>query len=360
MAPKIYKKKAAAKRPAASRPARKAPRPGPKRTRPGKKLSTARVGATSKTVVKQQNLGQQTENKVMLSHGKPDSRAAIMKAVSPQIHFTNATAGTVTTSGITGRQAWGYTQIASVQDLQDIGTWLALNNVPGVGLSSFRNPPAAYLLTKCEHNLKFSNVGQATVRLSIIHCRAKRDIFVNMNYTDPTGNQYPWGTIVDAVRQGVEAAAGGPETGGVRYFIPGVDETESPIFNKYYRKVKTTEIFLAVGGTHTLKTNVLYDRVMDASVYGNSQLESVMDGSDYLLFKAEGQTSVIGTGEEPRVITIASTQLAYTQNWDYSFVQVQNARKYLSTDDGIGAEVTASNVISGSTGSGVTDPGLIA
>lgn len=310
-------------------------------------------------VLRQQTLGAQTDNKVSLYHGRPDSRAAIMKAVSPQVHYTNATAGTVTTSGITGRQAWGYTQIASVQDLSDIGTWLALNNTPGVGIASFRNPPAAYLLTKCEHNLKFSNVGQATVRLSIIHCRAKRDIFVNMNYTDPTGNQYPWGTIVDAVKQGIEAAAGGPVSGGVRYFIPGVDETESPIFNKYYTKVKTTEVFLAVGGTHTLTTHVNYDRVLDASVYGNSQLESVMDASDYLLFKAEGQTSIIGTGDEPRVVSIASSQLAYTQNWDYSFVQVQNARRFLSTDDGIGAAQTVSQVISGATGSGVQDTGLI-
>uniref|UniRef100_UPI0040486B1C hypothetical protein n=1 Tax=Polynucleobacter sp. TaxID=2029855 RepID=UPI0040486B1C len=340
-AKKAYKKKAPARKPM------------------GGKKPVLRRSSGGKTTVRQQNLGQQTDNKVALSHGRPDSRAPIMKAVSPACHYVNATAGTVTTSGITGRQAWGYTEIASVQDLTDIGTYLALNNIPGVNVTSARNPPASYLLTKCQHHLKFSNVGQATTRLTVIHCRAKRDIFVNMNYTDPTANQYPWGTIVDAVQQGIEAAAGGPVTGGVRYFIPGVDETESPIFNKYYTKVKTTEIFLAVGGSHTLTTNVSYDRVMDASVYGNSQLQSVMGASDYLLFKAEGQTSVIGTGEEPRVITIASTQLAYTQNWDYSFVQVQNARKYMSIDDGIGAAEVASNVISASTGSGVTDTGLI-
>ena len=309
--------------------------------------------------MRQQNLGQQTDSKVMLSHGRPDSRAAIMKAVSPLCHFITNGAGAITTQGVTGRQAWGYVQLAGVGDLNDIGTYITLNNVPGVGLASFRNPPSAYLLNKLEHNLKFSNFGQATTRLTVIHCRAKRDIYANMNYTDPTGNQYTWSSIVDAVQQGVEASAGGPITGGVRYYIPGVDETESPIFNKYFSKVKTTEIFLSVGGTHTLTTHVSYDRYLDASVYGNSNLESVDNATDFLLFKAEGQTSVIGTGEEPRVITIASTQIGYTQNWDYSFVQVQNARKYLADSDAIGAVAMPSNVISASTGTGVQDVGLI-
>ena len=306
--------------------------------------------------MRQQNLGQQTENKVALSHGRPDSRSAIMKAVSPLCHLIDTGSGTLTTEGANGRQAWGYAQIAGVQDLLDIGTYLALNNPT----AAHRNPPASYLLSKCEHNLKFSNVGQGNVRLTIIHCRAKRDIFVNMNYTDPTSNQYQWGTIVEAVQQGVEAAAGGPTTSGSRFLIPGVDETESPIFTKYFSKVKTTEVFLSVGGTHTLKTHVNYDRVMDASVYGNSQLDSVLDATDYLLFKAEGQTGIIGTGEEIRTVTIAPCQLAYTQNWDYSFVQVQNARKYLQVTDPIESNADVVNVISASTGSGTTTVGLIA
>lgn len=306
--------------------------------------------------IRQQNLGQQTENKANLSHGRPDSRSKIMKAVSPLCHYVDTGSGTVTTEGFNGRQAWGYTQIASVQDLLDIGTYLALNNP----IAAAKNPPAAYLLNKCEHKLKFANVGQANVRLTIIHCRAKRDIFVNMNYVDPNNNTYQWGTIVEAIQQGVEAAAGGPTATGVRYLVPGVDETESPIFTKYFSKIKTTEVFLSVGGTHTLTTHVNYDRVMDASVYGNSQLESIMGASDYLLFKAEGQTGITGVlGQSEVGVSIAPCQLAYTQNWDYSFVQVQNARKYLAVTDPIESTAAPVTVISGSTGSGVLSTGLI-
>ena len=320
-----------------------------------KRKPAARRPAASKTVVRQQNLGQQTDSKVALSHGRADSRASVMKAVSPLIHFIDTGSGTVTTDTFNGRQAWGSTQISSVSDLNNIGTYLSLNNPkPSASIA-----PSAYLLTKCEHNLKFSNVGQGNVRLSIIHCRAKRDIYTNMNYVDPNSNSYLWGTIVSAVQQGVEAAAGGASVGGVRYLIPGIDETESPIFTQYYKKVKTTEVYLAVGGTHTLQTHVKYDRVMDSTVYGNANLDSVMGATDFLLFKAEGQTGIIGTGEEVRRVTIAQCQLAYTENWDYSFVQVQNARRYLTATDPIESTAEVVNIISGSTGSGVTATGLI-
>jgi len=341
------------KRPAKKSPAKKSPA---SKTRAPRRAPAARRGAgPSKLIVRQQNLGQQTENKVLLSHGRPDSRAAVMKAVSPLIHYIDTGSGTITTDTVNGRQAWGSTQIASVQDLNDLGTYLSLNNPkPSASVA-----PSAYLLSRCEHNAKFSNVGQAAVRLTIIHCRAKRDIYTNMNYVDPNSNSYLWGDIVSAVQQGVEAAAGGPTTGGVRYLIPGIDETESPIFTQYYQKVKTTEVYLAVGGTHTLHTHVKYDRVMNSSVYGNANLDSVLGATDFLLFKAEGQTGVIGTGEEERRITIAQCQVAYTQNWDYSFVQVQNARRYLTVSDPITATAETVYTISASTGSGVAATGLI-
>jgi len=268
-------------------------------------------------------------------------------------HYVNTGNGTVTTDGYNGRQAWAYTQAADVTDLQNIGTFLSLNNVPA---SIQRAPPAAFLLHKCEHNLKFSNVGQATVRLTVIHCRAKRDIYTTMNYTSPNNDIYSWGTIVEAVQQGIESSNAGAVAGGNRYLIPGNDETESPIFNKYFKKMKTTQIFLAVGGAHTLTTNFMYDKVLDASVYGNSNLASVLGITDFFLFKAEGQTGVLDEGQIP---TIAQCQIALTQNWDYSFLQVQNARRLASTSDPITATTETADVISGATGSGVSAVGLI-
>jgi len=328
----------------------------------GRKPKARRAfGGASKTVVRQQNLGQQTDNKVSHSMGRPDSRAAIMKAVSPACHYVNTGLGNISTQGSNGRQAWAYSMLSSVEDLAEIGAQLSFNNI---GTPSQAGPPATYLLTKLEHKIKFANISQANCRLSVIHCRAKRDMYNEMSYTSPSAATYTWSSIVDAVQQGIAAAFNGPTTGSVEYLIPGMDETESPIFNRYFQKVKTTEVFLAVGGTHTLQTNISYDRVLDASIYGNDSLNAVLGVSEFLLFKCEGQTGVrfpdpLDPVPATGIVTIAPCQVAFTQNWDYSLVQVANSRHFGVVFDPISANGAPAQVISGSTGSGVVANGLM-
>jgi len=276
-----------------------------------------------------------------------------MKAVSAQSHFVTTGADRLTTNGANGRQAWGWGILASRFDLNECASLLSTNANAG-----FNTPPARFLLQKLEHNLKFSNVGQANTRLCIYHCRAKRDIYTSMNYVSPNGvNTYAWSTIEDAVQQGIAASSGEAVTGGVKYLIPGVDHTESPIFNSYFKVLKTTEVLLAVGGTHKITTRCVYDKVLDASVYANEELNDVLGVTDFLLYKAEGQTGVI---EATDFITIAPTQIAMTYNFDYTFSRVEQAQNLNYIIDPISAEGATPTVISASTGSGVTATGLIA
>jgi len=269
-------------------------------------------------------------------------------------HYLDTLSVTRPTKGATGRQAWSQSEISPQADLRDIAQYLAPRQ------SDSEVPPARYLLHDCVHNLKLSNVGQGTVRLSIMHCRAKRDLYNSMNYTSPAGLVYAWdGGPFTAVQQGIAAATSSGVTGAVGFLIPGVDETESPIFNQYFSVLKRTDVLLAVGGTHRLETKVTYDRLLDGSVYGNSELRGVLGVTDFLLFKAEGQTGVINATEPPQ-ITIAACQIAYTENWDYSFIQVANSKQFLNVTDPIGSSGFVANVISGATGSGVAATGLIA
>jgi len=337
-------------RPAGRRPDPRAPAGA---RRGGRRPGAARRAAPKNVTVRQQNLGQQTESTVVLKHGRPDSRASVMKAVGTPNQWVYTASDTISTVGIPGRQAWNWTSIADVPDLMSIGDFLAPR------AAGSQTPPARYLLNKCQHNMKISNLGQANVKLTLFHIRNKRDVYTNMDYISPSGFTYSWnGTPTDAVRQGVQAANQGPTTGGVGYLIPGVDETESPIFNAYYSVIKKTEVLLAVGGTHKLTTNLHYDRVMDASVYGNSELSAIMGVTDYILMKAEGQTGVENDGVGPRV-TIAQCQIGYTENFDYTFIQVQNAKRFLDINDNITAVGGTVTVISGSTGAGVSAVGLI-
>lgn len=324
--------------------AKAARKPAPKRTAPKKRTSSV-------LTIRQQNLGQQTESKMVLRAGRPDSRAPIFKAVGTMNHYVDTAASSISTGGFNGRQAWDQLEISTNADLAEIGLLLAPRQADS------QAPPARYLLHNVVHNTKFSNVGQATCRLQIIHVRAKRDLYKSMNYTSPNGFSYNWdGRPLSAVQQGVEAAATGALTGGVRFLIPGVDETESPIFNSYFKVVKRTNVLLAVGGTHRLETCVSYDRVMDASVYDNDNMRAVLGVSDFLLFKAEGQTGVI---QDSTTVSIAPCQIAYTQNWDYSFIQIANSKQFLDVFDPITATGARVAVISAATGSGVDAIGLI-
>lgn len=339
----------AARKPAASG-RRRRPAAGARKSRPVRRARNVR---SSNAVIRQQNLGQQTENTVSFKRGRSDSRAKMMKAVSTTNQWVYQASDKITTAGVSGRQAWNYTDIAVQSDLQNIGDLLAPR---GAGSQT---PPARYLLQKCQHNIKFSNLGQANVKLIVLHVRAKRDLYTNNNYTSPSGFVYNWqGTPVQAVQQGIAAAAQQPTTSSTAYLIPGMDESESPLFNSYFSVVKKTEVLLAVGGTHKITTNVSYDRVLDASVYCNTEMTGILGITDFLLMKAEGQTGVSTDG--PSLITVAPCQIGYTENYDYTFSQVVGAKKFLDFTDEITAAVQPVSVISGSTGSGVTATGLIA
>lgn len=340
------RKKAPAKRRAAPKKSAAKRKPAPKRKVQKKSLAL--------TTIRQQNLGQQTESKVSLRAGRPDSRAAMMKAVSTVAHYVDTGSGIISTEGSNGRQAWQQTSISSQVDLQEMAVLMVPRTQPGSQV-----PPARYLLQKCHHVAKFSNVGQATVRLHIMHVRAKRDLYKTMDYTTPNGFIYSWdGTPGTAVQQGISAAGTGPLSGGLTWLVPGVDETESPIFNSYFNVIKRTTVLLAIGGTHRLDTHVAYDRVLDATVYGNEASSGISGVTDFLLFKAEGQTGVITTEDPPRV-TIAPCQVVYTENWDYSYTQLSNARQFLDTFDPITSDANVVQVISASTGSGLNAVGLV-
>lgn len=112
---------------------------------------------------------------------------------------------------------------------------------------------------------------------------------------------------------------------------------------------------LAIGGTHLVETNKSYDRVIDATVYKNGEMVSILGLTEFILMRAEGQTGVQDNSD----ITVAQTQIVYTYSNNYRFAQVQQSEKFLVLDDNITADTDAVNVISAATGASVTATGLI-
>lgn len=307
-----------------------------------------------KEVIRQQNLGQQTRSFCNLRGANPDANAKIYKAVGAASNFIRTLTGDISTGGISGRQCWASLQMGAVNELVFINNQLAQR---GSGAGTAFDAPTRYLLESCKQRVNISNVGQAATKLHIYHCTAKRDLYTSMDYVSLTSGNYGWagGFPDNAVQQGVSAAVNGPTSGSTTYFVPGTLPYESQIFNQFFRVHKETEVMLAVGGTHLIETNKTFDRVLDLTVIGNSNMTSILGLSEFILIRAEGQTGV----QENNDITVAQTQVAYTYSNNYRFTQVQMSEKFLLFEDNITADADPVSVISGATGGAVAATGLI-
>lgn len=344
-APKRVYKRKAKKAPARKTPAKRGSKAGARKPR-------ARRSSPIKEVIRQQTLGQQTRSFCNMRAGKPDSRAKMMKAVGTPQNFITNSSDRISTEGIAGRQCWNDSRIADTLDLKSIGTYLAQNNAQNANTA-----PARYLLENVKHRVSFSNAGQANTKLTIYHCTARRDLYTSMNYVSPNSTVYPWvgDAPINAVQQGISAASGGVTVGSTAYFIPGMLPYESQIFNTHFRVHKETEVMLAIGGSHTLETNKSFNKVVDATVYGNNLQAAMFGITEFLLYRVEGQTGV----EDDASVTVAQSQVVYVESWDYRFTQLQTAPKNLNYIDIVEADENPVYVISASTGSSVEATGTI-
>lgn len=338
-----------------------------------RKAPARRAGARSnrKTVIRAGTLGSQTTNKVRLTAGKPDSRAKVMNAVAPVNHFTQTLSTILSPAdNASGRVTWGSTRLAGRPHLNYIGTRLAQQNLSSVDISGqgassgpamgMNEAPQRYLLNNVNHVARFSNFSQAACRLTVYHCRAKRDLYLNMNYTAPSGVDYPWtgSDILTGIQAGIAASVNDPAApiNSVYWYIPGTVPTESPIFNAYFEIHKETEVFMGIGSTHTLETNKHFDKVVDATVYGNTYMSGCLGYTEYLVYRVEG---IVGedAGIEGKA-QLTRAQVGVYESYEYSFRQIQQPFHAETKLDAVGAGVNAVDTISASTGVGIADSKL--
>jgi len=275
-----------------------------------------------------------------------------MKAVTPSSNYLVTSQKTLSTLGYGGRCCWAQTALASRPDLKSIGNLLAVNDNQDINTA-----PARYLLENVSHALNISNLGNAPARVTMYHCRPKRELYYSMNYSNPAGTAFPWGgDPVTAVQQGLEAQSNGSTSGGVTFYIAGTVPTQSAIFKKYFQIHHETEVLMAVGSSHRVETNKHFDRVLDASVYGNQYEYGVLGITDFILFKAEGVTGVEVDAAGNKSLT--AVQVGIVEDFNYRFTQCSQAQSIYSTQDNNTATNGGIQVVTPSAGV-VTDTGLI-
>jgi len=107
------------------------------------------LGSKHKEIIKQETLGQQTENKLSFRIGRPDTRARVMKAVGASSYFMK-NQQYVLSSTAAGIQNCFTFYNANQQMLSNIGNHLA--NVTGTVTAG---QPQRYLLENVTHKLTF-------------------------------------------------------------------------------------------------------------------------------------------------------------------------------------------------------------
>jgi len=313
------------------RPPRKTPKSVRSKRRARKapaKKARRRAGVSKKMVVRQQNLGQNTYNKIVVPARKRDSRAKFIKAVAVPSKYNTTLSYTFESPGqLSGYQADPTSSyIAGQEDLKNIAETLQGLIGPNTGGTSDLVPPARFLLQSSKSNFVFNNRMNAPVSLKIFLVTPKRDTWYaadasyGMKYTTPAGVPYTWdGSPESAFQVGIYAAQGG--TSGNVYLVPGISLTDSPIFNSHFRIDKTIEVEMAVGGTHSFDLHQSYDQVLDATVYSNNPLRAVRGTTTYVVFMAQGLPC---QDQGNSTITTSPVSIGVVETIEYTFTQAWN------------------------------------
>lgn len=284
---------------------------------------------SSKMVIRQEGLGQQTANTLrLLPLTKPDTRARYIKAVSASSTY-NFNRQYSIISGTTGLQAINATPIAPQSDLRLIADSLQNYLMTGDSTTAGNTPqaPSRFLLEGCYETYDFANRSTAPCTLKLYIIQAKRDTWYSastpMIFNSTNGFTVDWnGAPDDAMRAGIQASSDPfvSTPGDDNWLNPGMTPTNSSIFNQYFKIEKEMEVELAQGGVHQLTLNSYYDKMCDASVYANTPLVSVRGITRYVLALAVGNPVIVTgtnsmTTSEVEIGVIQTVKYKYTQAW---------------------------------------------
>nr|WAE43264.1 MAG: capsid protein [Cressdnaviricota sp.] len=295
-----------------------------KRTAPKRHFGPRYKGGThygSKMVVRQEGLGQVTENRCVVSSGRIDSRARIIKAVATSSNYQKTVAKEMISTQA-GYQLWSVIPFATQSELQNINSFIG--NANGVNYGQ----PARFLLEHAHMAYEFQNRSSAPCTLRLYVIRPKRDTWYSttspMTFTASNGNSYPWSGFADsAIQQGYNAQVNSA-SGSTDYLNPAVAPTQVDLFNKYYKIDKEIEVEMAQGGVHRFELHRSYGKVMDGSVYGNTPLTAVAGVTGILLIRAIGSPVTDTQAGANSPVTLSPPNIGIVTTTSYRFTQVSS------------------------------------
>lgn len=328
---------------------------GPKKSAPKKKAPAKRVPTKKPraqvAVVRQQNLGQQTETTQLIKPLFSDPRAKMLKAVMLPSFYEQVASQRIDAS-LSGFQTWGTASIASQPVLAVLNDNLQQN----LGLSA--NPGVSrYLLESATSDLIFTNLSTAPCTLNIYTCSTKRDTWSpptstadQMMFSNSIGTKYFWGgDPITAIREGMNAAAGYVQGSPLALQNIATVPSQSRIFKDYFKVTKSQRVFMAQGGNHTFRITRKYDRFLDGSVTKNSNLIGVKGVTEFIVYSVVGAPGTDAGG----AVTTTLGHIGIVQTAKYRYSAALSNQSNLTETSYIGNISPVSIVNPGSGGTGV-------
>jgi len=316
-------------------------------------ITFKRGAAKHKEIIKQESLGQQTENKLSFKVGRPDKRSRMMKAVGASSYYLKTNNYVLSSAGAGIQNCYTFINCDQIM-LSNLANQMA--NVLGYATST---QPQRYLLENTHQRYTFSNNSTAPCRLKVFFIKNKRDTWYpesanaadKMVYTTPLGVNYTWdGTPQGAFDVGLEAEANIPPGTTFPSTLVGNVPTQSKLFNDYFSIEREVEVEMATGGTHQLEWHRSIDKVCDASVYSNSNYIGIKGLTQWVMTVSYGAPVVITAGTDIHKMTTAQVQLGVIGLQNYKYTQLQSALTTINlfSDVPIAANADTSTINSGS------------
>jgi len=300
----------------------------------------------------QENLGQITESKFTVISANPHPGAKMMKLLgAPQYFNYSNVSGTCSTTAI-GQAVYRSDILTSQIELSRIND----ATLGFAGLINTVSAPTRFLLESLRFEREIQNQSNVPCTVDFYLIKAKRDTWAStttpMVFTASSGTQYTWplGTPQQAIQAGYASQTNSLTTDN-KYLNPAVYPDQVDLFNQYFSIVKHEKIDLALGGIHKLHFSIIYNKVADGSVFGNTPLVSVNGFTYFVLMRASGSVATDTTAGGVGVLAPATLSFVdqrsykYTQLWTPIIASVDQNLNPSSTGDVLDAMNPGSGTI---------------
>jgi hypothetical protein len=238
-----------------------------------------------------------------------------------------------------GKQSAASAPVAAISDLSN---FIQDNQIFYSGSPSI-DAPVRYVLESGRQTFTFANASSAPVVLRLYDIVTKRDTQLNNgSYISPNFDTYTLGSMLPESlwSAGMSAANGLTYSDFTLCNTFGCVPTDSALFNKYFAIKQVTTVQMPVAGVHRHQKTVRFNRFVDASIYGQGNLNAYGGITEYCLMVLEGTPGTQAVSESTIQSMSSSAFVNCTIEDEYQFTWASPYQSCLAVVDNLGTAAT--------------------